>query len=84
MFDSNQIFLFMNNTFKWGLYKSFKSTFLCINQEVRVDTWIKIADNNKILNSVHVNNVVEFVCNYANECDRCFVFKIESREIVWR
>ncbi len=53
--------------------KSFKSTFLYINQGVRVDTWIKMADKNKILNPVHVNNVVEFVCNYANKCDHCFV-----------
>jgi hypothetical protein len=53
--------------------KAFESTIAKINREVRVDTSISIADGRTILNPARIETSVEFVCDYADECDRHFV-----------
>jgi hypothetical protein len=67
-------FCYFNQFIEIIFGEAFEPTDLDVNQEVRIDTWIQIADGQTIINPIHIDNIVEFTCDYADECDRQFVF----------
>jgi hypothetical protein len=53
---------------------AFQSSYLDTNREVRLDFWMALADGKTIFKPAKIKKVVEFACDYADQCDRHFVF----------
>ncbi len=51
-----------------------KSSYLNTNRKVRVSFSMVLADGKTIFNPAEIENIVGFACDYADECDRRFVF----------
>jgi hypothetical protein len=52
---------------------AFRSNNLTTNRQVRVDMLMNILDDNDILNTTYIDNIVEFTCDNEDGCDRRFV-----------
>jgi hypothetical protein len=52
---------------------TFESSYLVTNREVRVDFLIDLTKDETTINPASIYNILEFACDYTDECDRHFV-----------
>jgi hypothetical protein len=66
-------FDYYNQSIKISFGTAFEPSNLKTNQEVLVQFLMYFASDKQIFNPARINQLVEFACNYTDECDRLFV-----------